>query len=97
MDSILDVLSVHREHKEAAQMVKRRLCSYICDEGDGGREREMEKKGLHATPAFILGCMASCYSNMTSHSFSPAVFDQFSLFASPSPTFLCPEMPRHCG
>lgn len=57
----------------------------------------MEKKGPHAIPAFILGCMASCYSNVTSHSFSPAVFDQFSLFASPSPTFLCPEMPHHCG
>lgn len=88
MDSILDVLSVHREHKEAAQMVKWRLCLCIWDER--GRERERrERKGPRATPAFILGCMASCYSNMTWHSFSPAVFDQFLLLPLPrQPSFV---------
>lgn len=90
-DSIVDVLSVHWEHKEAAQMVKQRLCSYFLGwEREEGREGEIEKKkGLHATPAFILGCMASCYSNMTLHSFSPAVFDQFSLLLLPrQPSFV---------
>lgn len=76
MDRILDVLFVHRQHKESAHMVKRQLCSYFWNVR--GREGEIEK-GLHATPALLFGYMASCYSNMTLHSFSPAVFDQFSL------------------
>jgi len=44
MDSIVDVLSVHREHKEVAQMVKQSLCSYFWDERERG-----ERKGLHAS------------------------------------------------
>lgn len=44
-DSIVDVLSVHWEHKEAAQMVKQRLCSYFLGwEREEGREGEIEKK-----------------------------------------------------
>lgn len=43
MDSILDVLSVHREHKEAAQMVKQRLCSYIWDERGRGRWKKRDR------------------------------------------------------
>lgn len=43
MDSILDVLSVHREHKEAAQMVRLWLCSYFWDaRGEGERRRERD-------------------------------------------------------
>lgn len=70
MDSVVDMLFVWSEHKEAAHMV--RAFVHVC----GIREKE---KRLHSTPALIYGYVASCYSNMTSHSFSPAVFDQFSL------------------
>lgn len=81
MNGTVDVSSLQREHQGAAHMVKRRLRSYFLGCGrKGGRD---ERKGLHATPAFILGCMASCHSNVTLHSFSPAVFDQFSLLPLP--------------
>lgn len=75
---ILDKLSVHQKHKEAMTLL-------ISDK----RQRKRQRKGLLATPAFILGCMASCYSNMTLHSFSPAVFDQFSFLPlSHQPSFV---------
>jgi len=87
MDRILDMLFVHQKHTEAAQMVKRQVW---------GRDRE--RSCTHATPAFILRCMASCYSNMTSHSFSPAVFDQFSLMRLPQqPSFVLKYLTTAAG
>lgn len=75
MDSALDMF-VHQKHTEAVQMVKQQLLGKHA-------KKEPQKKELHATAAFILVCMACCYGNMTSHSFSPAVFDQFSLLCLP--------------
>lgn len=71
MDSALDMLFVHQKHMENVQIVKQQLL-----------EKD-EKRELHATASFILDCMACCYGNMTSHSSSPAVFDQFSLLRLP--------------
>ncbi len=46
MDGILDVLSVHREHKEAAPMVKQQLCTCIYDERGRGSDRERDRMQL---------------------------------------------------
>lgn len=60
------------------------------------RERDRKRDWLPATPAFVPGCMDSCYSNMTLHSFSPAVIWSVFALASLQPPCFSPGMSRHC-
>lgn len=70
---MFDLWCIHCEHKGAVQMIEHSLLA---------SSLAQESESLPVTPSFVFWFMASCYSNMTLHSFSPAVF----LINDPSPS-----------